>query len=482
VRGRLLLLGVVAALLVSATAAHARPLQTAVFDPILFPGDGAAVGFDRTRAAGAGAVRILVPWASVAPQNRHARFDPANPFEPAYKWEAVDRQVKAAVARGLQPVLCIASAPLWAQPRAPAAGHGPFRPDPAQLARFARAAADRYSGAHEGLPRVRHWQVWNEPNLHIFLSPQFEGRTPVSPALYRRMVNEMGAAVRAVRADNLVIAGGTAPFRDLGVTHTNWGPLGFMRELLCLDRQLRRKCAQRVRFDIWAHHPYTSGGPTRRAVLPDDVSLGDLGDMRRVLQAGVRAGTVVSRGQPRFWVTEFSWDTSPPDPGGVPARLHARWTAEALYRMWTHGVSLVTWFLLRDQPFASSPYQSGLYYRGATLQRDRPKPALQAFRFPFVAFPQHAQGRVHVWGRTPAGRRARVLVEQQFQGGWKRLGIVQANANGVFQARFATHRTGFVRARTVDRAERAVPFSLARVPDRTFRPFGAGQGTVEPGR
>jgi hypothetical protein len=451
-------------------------------DPIVFPGDGVALALDRTRAAGASAVRIIVPWASVAPQNRHAAFDPANPFEPAYKWEPIDRQVKAAAARGLRPILTIASAPAWAQPRAPAQGAGPFRPDPVQLGRFARAAADRYSGAHEGLPRVRHWQVWNEPNLTLFLSPQFEGRTAVAPAHYRRMVNEMGAAVRAVRADNLVVAGGTAPFRDLAVTHTNWGPLGFMRALLCLDRQLRRTCNARVRFDVWAHHPYTSGGPTRRAVLADDVSLGDLGAMRRVLHAGVRAGTVVSRGTPQFWVTEFSWDTNPPDRGGVPPVLHARWTAEALYRMWTHGVSLVTWFLLRDEPLATSFYQSGLYFRGPSLARDRPKPALQAFRFPFVAFAQHAQGRVHVWGRTPSGRRARVLVEQQFRGGWKRLGIVQANANGIFQARFASHRTGFVRARTVDRGERAVPFSLARVPDRTFHPFGSGQPPFEPGR
>jgi hypothetical protein len=458
--------------LVAAAAAQARPLQTAVFDPLEGPSANAAGVVERARAAGATAVRVIVAWESVAPATRGSSFDAANPFDPGYSWDRIDRQVALAAAQGLQPILAIVSAPRWAQPQAPPTGHGPFRPDPVEFGRFARAAAERYSGSHPGLPRVRYWQVWNEPNLHIFLSPQFEGRTPVSPGWYRRMVNEMGAAVRAVHGDNLVVAGGTAPFRDLGVTHTNWGPLGFMRELFCLDRQLRRKCNARVRFDVWAHHPYTSGGPTRKAVLPDDVSLGDLGEMRKVLVAGARSGNVVSRGTPLFWVTEFSWDSSPPDRYGVPARLHARWTAEALYRMWTNGVTLVTWFLLRDQPFATSPYQSGLYYRGPTFAADRPKPSLQAFRFPFVAFPQHAQKRVYVWGRTPHGRQARVLVEQQFRGGWKRLGIVQTNRNGIFQARFATHRTGFVRARTVDRAERAAPFSLAHVPDRRFNPFG----------
>jgi hypothetical protein len=65
-----------------------------------------------------------------------------------------------------------------------------------------------------------------------------------------------------------------------------------------------------------------------------------------------------------------------------------------------------------------------------------------------------------------------VLVEQQFRGGWKRLGILRTNRHGIFQARFATHRTGYVRARTVDRAERAAPFSLRVPPDRHFNPFG----------
>jgi len=275
-----------------------------------------------------------------------------------------------------------------------------------------------------------------------------------------------------VHRDNIVVAGGTAPFRDFqdGIKFTSWGPLGFMRELLCLDRKLKPKCHARTMFDVWSHHPYTSGDPTHNAVLPDDVSLGDLPEMRRVLDAAVRAGNVVSPRRPLFWVTEFSWDSSPPDPGGVPSVLHRRWVAEGLYRMWASGVSLVTWLSTRDHPLATSIAQSGLWYRGASLAGDRPKPSLAAFRFPFVAFPRGTG--IYVWGRTPAGRPARVLVEQQFRGGWKRLGIVKTNGNGLFQARFATNKTGFVRARTADRGERAVPFSLEAVPDQLFNPFG----------
>ena len=124
-----------------------------------------------------------------------------------------------------------------------------------------------------------------------------------------------------------------------------------------------------------------------------------------MLNAAVRAGHVRSKGKPRFWVTEFSWDSKPPDPQGVPTVLHTRWVAEALYRMWLNGVSLVTWFSIRDQPLAASYYQSGLFYRGGTVAADRPKPALRAFRFPFVGFVE--RGGVRVWGRTPGASRAR---------------------------------------------------------------------------
>ncbi len=128
-----------------------------------------------------------------------------------------------------------------------------------------------------------------------------------------------------------------------------------MRELLCMSAgdHPHPTCAKTIHFDIWAHHPYTSGGPTHKALNPDDVSIGDLPEMKRLLDAAVKAGHVVSRQRIRFWVTEFSWDSQPGDPKGVPAGLHARWVSEGLYRMWQSGVSLVIWFNLRDDPFVT---------------------------------------------------------------------------------------------------------------------------------
>lgn len=459
------------------TAATSRPLATAVFDPFAFTSAQAPVEFARVKQAGATYVRLLLDWNTVAPNTpqKPDGFNAANPADPQYSWSAFDDQVQRAVAAGLQPIVDINGAPAWAQ----GIGEGPFgtvKPDPTEFGLFARAAAARFSGTFNGLPRVRFWQAWNEPNISLFLTPQFENRQPSSPQWYRRMVNSFADGVYAAHSDNYVIAGGTAPFRDITPSvlalDPDWGPLSFMRRLLCLSPSLKPTCSDPIRFDIWGTDPYTSGGPTHHAVLANDVSVGDLPEMRRVLDAGVESHHVISTRPIQFWVLEFSWDTNAPDPEGVPMPLAKRWVAEVLYRMSLSGVNLVTWFLLRDQPGETSFYQSGLYFQnGPDLGKDRPKPIVQAFRFPFVAFP--SRGGVLVWGRTPAGRPGTVLVEQSFKGGWRRLGVVKTDRYGILSRRFAGPPRGFVRARVLGSpGVAAVPFSLKHVPDRFFNPFG----------
>jgi hypothetical protein len=451
-----------AALLPLGLAGHgaaARPLETAVW------GGGGALSSARIAAAGATVVHMTLNWSSVAPATRPPGFNAANPEDPAYRWSDFDSRLLRVTRRGLRPLVAVYRAPTWAQGR----GQGPagtVRPDPRQVAAFARAAALRYSGSFQGLPQVRDWQLWLEQNLHFHFNPQFESGRLISPIWYRSMLNAFADAVHAVHRDNVVITGGLAPF----TTPTGVGPLPFMRVMLCMSKKLKPTCRSRSRFDVWAHHPYTSGGPNHHANLHDDVSLGDLPQMRRLLDAAVRAGHVESRRPVRFWVTEFGWDTSPPDPKGVPARLHARWVAEAFYRMWSAGVSLVTWSQLRDDPFGGSPYQFGLYFRGRTVERDRPKPALRAFRFPFVALPE--RGRVVTWGRTPKSTRGRVVLERSFgRGRWGRLAALQADRYGIFRRTWKMRPGGYMRARLAT-GELSLPFAVTKTRDRRVCVFG----------
>jgi hypothetical protein len=465
-----------------AGATAPRPLETGVFDPITFPGSP-NVAASRVRQAGAGSMRLILLWEAVAPPGatKPAGFAADDPASPHYNWAGFDAQVVAAVAAGLEPIVCIVTTPQWAR-RPPSPGAPATLPDRSELAAFAKAAAIRYGGSFGGLPRASRWQVWNEPNLTHYLAPQYHAGVPFSPGWYRGMVNQVAVAVKDVHADNLVIAGGTAPFfdnhQDTVAVDPAWGPMSFMREVLCLTPQLTRKCTNVARFDVWAHHPYSSGGPTRKAVNPDDASIGDLHKLNAALDAAWADGRIVGPARPALWVTEFSWDSGPPDPHGVPLPLLTRWTAEALHRMWLDGVTHVAWFLLRDQPFPASIYQSGLYFRGATTLADEPKPHLAAFRFPFVA--SRVQAGLEVWARTPGGRQAQVVVQQQFAGGWTNRGTLLADVHGIVQGVVPGSARGLVRARTTDRNEESPGFSLRPQPDRTFHPFGGGQLEPDP--
>ena len=442
------MLAVAAALAASAAAApttlpaphtNLRPLDTGVVDPVEFPGPDANAAFARTRSAGATFARLSLDWRDVAPAQRPSGFDPTDPADPAYRWDAFDTEVKRAAAHDLEPIVDVTNAPVWGKRRDGLA-------NPVDFAEFAHAAATRYDGRFEDLPRVRYWQAWNEPN-----HPGRPALKTVVPAWYRSLVNDFAAAVHGVDPRDDVIAGGCSPF----TTSTAVGPLLFMRKLF----------ARPVSFDIWSHHPYTSGGPTHHANGGNDVSLGDLPKMAQRLGDAVRTHRVVSQRRVRFWVTEFSWDTNPPDPKGVPLALQTRWTAEALYRMWAAGVSLVVWYRIRDEPLHTSYYQSGLYFVD-----NRPKRTLYAFRFPFVAFAE--SGKVFVWGRTPAGRPGAVAIEQSSSGRWRKLGTLRSDRYGIFSQLYAASGDGPLRAR-LGGGDVSVPFSLQVPPDRFYYPFGS---------
>jgi hypothetical protein len=475
---------VLAAVAGVSSAGAARPLQTAVaehFEFDLAPSD-TQLALKRIHDAGATAFRITLPWYRVAPTTLPAGFDPSNPNDPNYHWESFDRALSLLKTYSLEPIVVVNAPPLWARDPTESGLNPPPTAD--QLRAFAHAAAERYSGRTPGIPRVRYWQFWIEPNVNVFFSPQYEGKTPVSPVIYRRLLNVFTSTVHAVASDNVVIAGGLSPFTVSAGTTRTVGPLTFMRSMLCMSASLppHPTCNQRAEFDIWSHHPFTSGGPTHHAYKPQDVSLGDLPEMKQLLVAAYRAHHVVSHGMPRFWVTEFSWDTNPPDPAALPVGLQARWTAEALYQMWKVGITLVTWLDLRDHPYPQDAVQSGLYYRGATLKQDRPKPTLAVFRFPMVAYAR--KKGIFVWGRTPWGRPGRVAIDERLGGGgaWRRLGMVKTDRYGIFSTTLRGDRRpkDFVRGTVIGAglsgpSARTLKFSLKRPPDRFLpSPFGSG--------
>jgi hypothetical protein len=115
-----------------------------------------------------------------------------------------------------------------------------------------QAVALRYSGtfrpagAVAPLPRVRHFEIWNEPNLKAFFS--VNGRSTVSG--YKRLVK---AAYRQIKLGNpraIVIAGVGGPRSSSG--NGNVSAKVWMNGLVN-DKS--------VKFDAYSQHIYPSQGP-----------------------------------------------------------------------------------------------------------------------------------------------------------------------------------------------------------------------------
>jgi hypothetical protein len=426
-------------------------------DPNLTSGSaGDTVWINRAVAAGARTVRVNVDWASVAPTTRPAGFDPSNSSSSGYNWTSLDSAVTELAGHGIKVVLTIYDAPAWAEGPNPPPHFQPgtWKPSPSQLAAFATAAATRYDGHYPNpaspgasLPRVSDWQNWDEPNLSYYLSPQWTKRgrrwKPASPAIYAAMQNAFYAAVKKVSRANYVIMGGTAPFGD-PPGGQRMQPVAFYRTLFCLSGRVAltpTACSHRAHFDALDHHPYSVEGPNWHAANADDVSIPDMYKITRVLHAAERDHHVLPSGPKGVWATEISWDTNPPDPHGVPIQRQARWLEQALYVLWNQGASTIMWLQLVDSPpipnYAST-YQGGLYFLNGMA-----KPALAAYRFPFVTTRLH-DGKVRAWGRAPAS--GTLTIERQSGTSWTDIRRFHVRSHRIFLSILSLKRSARLRA------------------------------------
>ena len=188
----------------------------------------------------------------------------------------------------------------------PSVTPGTWKPSPQALEDYGAALARRYSGTFpdparpgQTLPKVKAFQVWNEPNLAKYLNPQWIGARAASPKVYRGMLNGFYRGVKSVSSTALVVTAGTAPFGDPQAGGQRVQPARFWRELLCLRLNRGRlrgvACPTPARFDVLAHHPYSVGQPRRKALNADDVSIPDLAKLTRPLRAAERLGRALPR-------------------------------------------------------------------------------------------------------------------------------------------------------------------------------------------
>ena len=124
----------------------------------------------------------------------------------------------------------------------------------------------------------------------------------------------------------------------------------------------------RVRFDAWAHHPYSGlgQGPTAKVAFPN-VNLTQLPTFEKKLAQWFKR-----KGIP-IWITEYGFETKPGEPKGVTLAQQAAYAKQALaYVRKDPLVDMFIWFIFRDDP--TSTWQSGL-----ENQDNSRKPAFSAF-------------------------------------------------------------------------------------------------------
>ncbi len=322
--------------------------------------------------ANASIMRLLVQW------NLVAKTRPANatdPFDPAYAFDDVDEAVRAAQVNDMEVMLTISGTPGWAN-----GGKKPsFMPKRvSDFGNFARAIASRYSGRNEGYPFVRFWSIWNEPNLQLFLQPQFNSRgRSVAPANYAKL---SAAAYAGIKAGNPLAkvaigetsARGSDKPAGLRPTHSP----GRFAELVA-------KANPRLKFDAWSHHPYpfNPNSPPTQVVKWPNVSLASLPKFDTSLKKWFKRKSVP------IWITEYGHQTKPPDPLGVSYATQAAYLQQAISIATGYPfVDMFIWFVFRDDQ--GQPWESGLY-----TQNGAPKGTSPA-RFSASARPLDARNGV----------------------------------------------------------------------------------------
>jgi hypothetical protein len=474
------LLGAVIALLfvlALPASASAGAFTRAFTDDSWFTGSPSADAqwISRTSASGAKLALIEADWISVEPSAPSPGVDPTNPAGAQYNFGYLDSRIREFASSGLQVALLVTDAPRWAEaPGGPSLfeADGAWEPNATAYGQMAAALAKRYSGSYpdplnpgRSLPRVRYFQAWGEANFSVHLAPQWtrsgSGWVPNAPQMYRSLLNAFYNGVKSVHSDNFVVTTGFGPYGDAPGSCVNqevgsgcrMHPALFAQQLLCLSSALRRaSCSNPAHFDALAMDPYEVASPTTPAFSSLDISAPDLWKLQRILKKATKAGTALPGGHKQLWVTEFSYDTNPPNPGGVSLGTQARWLEQALYLFWKQGVSTAVWYNVRDQAASYNPsldsYFSGVYYFNGN-----PKPSLRAMQFPFVVW---RTGRSAIaWGISP--QTGSVSIQHRTGRSWKTLFRLRGSSGGVFVRSIRSSLRGKFRA--VVNGERSLVWS-----------------------
>jgi hypothetical protein len=419
----------------SASASHTQEVFFEAPSQLLEPATR-PVAIATLQRLGVSALRIELNWHTVAPSpnsTRRPAFDATDPA--AYNWGQYDPLIEEAHRLGWKILLTVTSpVPRWATAN-PRSGSLVTRPNARQFEEFMTAVGRRYRS------EVSLFAIWNEPNHHEFLEPQFNPNgTAASPRIYRGLFQAgYSGLVAAGIANPPVLIGETAPEGEThvrppvrpGATH-NVSPLLFLREALCLSASYRRAggCSE-LRASGWAIHPYpNAAGPLYVPGNPESVTIGSLGRVTRALDSAANARAVPAHLP--VYITEFGIMSKPNRYQGVAVAKQAEYDAIAERIAWSNPrVASFAQYLLKDDPTPPKGTRRVAFQTGLEYANGFPKPLLAGFPVPLTVTRRgHAYA---LWGYVrPAGGPTTLTVEIQTAGSsrFTELSSVTTNSRG----------------------------------------------------
>lgn len=354
---RFVLLALVALIVIPAAGTHAATrMPIGFYDDSSFRFSPArAENLADAAATGASVIHTTANWAQIAPTRPGTASDGS---DPAYRLGDLDDLVFSSGLHGLRVMINISGTPKWAN-----GGKTPNRMPTrlSDLTTFSRMLATRYNG-RSGHGTVGLWSVWNEPNIELFLAPQYSGKRIVGPANYAKLYKAAYAGIKAGNPLAKVAIGETsARGRDKPLKGVSGSVApGTFAKLLAKTPGLR--------FDAWAHHPYPTSPnlPPLQKVRYPNVTLSTLPTFEKQLKTSFRRTVPV-------WITEYGHETKPGEPKGVTTARQAAYAKQALTVAKNDpNVQMFVWFVFRDS--TGNPWQSGLEVASGAR-----KPAYNAF-------------------------------------------------------------------------------------------------------
>lgn len=427
-------------LLAVPTAGHAAKNQLSVIDDParLLSADPITqdAALDEIRDLDADVVKLPVTWRSLAPRATSRKRPTGDLSDPATygsaAWATIDRAIFGAALRGQKVwVMLTPPAPRWAVNREDAEAPGVLQPNPSDFADFVEAAGRHFAS-------VKIWSLLNEPNLSLFMRPQFKNGVVVSAVHSRKMYRAGQAALKTAGhgADTILfgelLPRAPKPRRANGTTP----PLLWLRDFFCLGVDLRpltgtearkRECNgfKPIKTSGFAYHPYTTPrGPLIDDDRPDSATIQHLGRVYDVLDAAYRHDRVTQR-KMKIYSSEFGFQSAPPDDAAIPIRRIPEYLNVSEYLSYKDPrVASYSQYLLRDD-LATEAFQSGLRFSDGSK-----KPGVYAaYTMPLVVVRRTAT-TVVVWGRLRDGTGAARSVELQGDAGegFEKLATVRLSA------------------------------------------------------